>query len=157
MDLFDTLNNGAGFSECGKHRLMLWRVWDDKKPYIMFIGLNPSTANADQDDPTIRRVKGIAKVLGFGGVYMMNLFTFISTDPKQLNIEEGNLPISDFYMDTIAEGAGVIVFAWGNFKTMGRDEEIKKRFPQAFALHKNKNGSPKHPLYVKKNVSLILY
>ncbi len=56
-------------------------------------------------------------------------------------------------------GASVdtIVFAWGNFKVMGRDVEVMRMFPFAKALHLNKNGSPKHPLYVRSDIQLIPY
>lgn len=149
--------NGALFSECGKHRLSLWRIWDNHKPLIMFIGLNPSTADAENDDPTIRRVKGMAKEWGYGGVYMMNLFTFISTDPDKLNILEGNLSESDIWLLCIGRICERIVFAWGNFQVHGRDKEVKAMFSERWALHINKNGSPKHPLYCRKDSKLINY
>src|SRR6188472_3585079 len=87
--LFDIAEviKGAEFSECGKHRYALWRIWDDQKPLVMFIGLNPSTATADKDDATIRRVKAIAAALGYGGVYMCNCFSYISTNPDMLKME----------------------------------------------------------------------
>lgn len=156
-DLFNKENNGAKFSDCGKHRLLLWRIWDESKPLIMFIGLNPSTANANTDDPTIRRVKAMANSWGYGGVYMMNLFTYISTDPKQLNIEHGNSEDCDWYLETTATMVDKIIFAWGNFEVLGRDKEVKGMFPNSYALHINKNGSPKHPLYVRSDVKLIRY
>ncbi|MDB5149205.1 MAG: hypothetical protein JWQ57_3225 [Mucilaginibacter sp.] len=150
-------NNGAKFSECGKHRLVLWRIWDDIKPLVMFIGLNPSTANATVDDPTIRRVRAMANSWGYGGVYMLNLFTFISTDPAKLNIEFGNHPDSDFYLEITADIVEKIVCAWGNFEVHGRDKKVKGMFNRVYALHINNNGSPKHPLYVKANTELINY
>ena len=144
-------HSDARFSKCGKHRLWLCRIWDQSKPPVMFIGLNPSTANASTDDPTIRRVKSIANNCGYGGVYMMNLFTFISTDPKQLNIQEGNLSVSDMWLQVIGKKCATVICAWGNFKVMGRDQEVMKMFPKAQALFINKNGSPKHPLYVRSD------
>lgn len=160
MDLFNKENNGAKFSEDGKHRLLLWRIWDSTKPFVMFIGLNPSTANATQDDPTIRRVKSIVASWGYGGVYMLNLFTFISTDPKKLNMKDGNHPDADYYLEITAEVSDKIVCAWGNFEVMGRDKQVKGAFTswhKIYALCINKNGSPKHPLYVKSNIELINY
>jgi hypothetical protein len=155
VNLFE--DNGAKFSEDMKHRLMLWRVWDKTKPAVMFIGLNPSTANENTDDPTIRRIKSISYQLGYGGFFMMNLFTFISTDPKKLNIKEGNRLDADLYLKRIAKCCKTIVFAWGNFDVLGRDKEVIEMFPGANALHINKNGSPKHPLYVKSNTQLISF
>lgn len=148
---------GAIFSNCGKHRFMLWRVWDNNKPSLMFIGLNPSKADDKEDDNTIKRVKLISKNLGYGGVYMLNLFSFISTDPKKLNIQEGNLVTSNEYLKAGSEVSDKIVFAWGNFKVMGRDKQIKEMFPNSYALEINKTGAPKHPLYVKGNIKLIRY
>ncbi len=94
---------------------------------------------------------------GYGGIYMMNLFTFISTDPKKLNIELGNIALADRYLKHISVKCDKIVFAWGNFEVMGRDIEVKQMFPNAIALHINKNGSPKHPLYVKANTVPVNY
>jgi hypothetical protein len=122
---------------------------------VMFIGLNPSTANEFSDDPTIRRVKAIAKNLGYGGVYMMNCFAYISTDPKSLKINPMSKEWNDNMLTVIASKCADVIFAWGNFevvKSTGRDLELIEMFPNAKALHINKNGSPKHPLYVKGDV-----
>ena len=161
MNLFGD-DNGAKFSDCGKHRLALWRIWDKNKPLVCFIGLNPSTANATSDDPTIRRVKSMAALWGYGGVYMLNLFTYISTDPKKLNIKEGNLPISDNWLFNIANKCDRIIFAYGNFEVFGRDKQVKAMFPstgfpRVYALQVNKNGSPKQPLYVKSTIVPVRY
>lgn len=157
-DLFGNANySNAQFSTDGRHRLLLSRIWDFSKPLVMFIGLNPSTANATADDPTIRRVKSFAKAWGYGGVYMMNLFTFISTDPKQLDIKNGNHETANDLLKAFGSECKMIVFAWGNFNVHGRDNEIKQMFPDAFALQVNKNGSPKHPLYVAGDAIPVKY
>lgn len=150
-------DNGAKFSDDRKHRLVLWRIWHPKKRLIMFIGLNPSTANATTNDATIRRITNMAKLWGYGGFYMLNLFTYISTDPKKLNIREGNHTDADFHLVTAATCVDKIVCAWGNFNVFGRDKEVKAMFTRVYALHINKNGTPKHPLYVKTNTDLIDY
>jgi hypothetical protein len=155
MDMFE--NNGARFSQCGKHRLYLWRIWDESKPLIMFIGLNPSTANADNDDPTIRKIKAISKHNGYGGVYMTNLFTYISTDPAKLDMVLGNHQTSNEILLNIRSKCGHVCMAWGNFKVLGRDEQVKQMFPQAMALKINANGSPKHPLYCKNESTFVNY
>ncbi len=67
MDLFNQENNGAIFSECKKYRYLLWRIWDRSKPLVMFIGLNPSIADGETDDPTIRRCKAFVRSWGYGG------------------------------------------------------------------------------------------
>lgn len=155
--MFD--DNGAEFSKCGKYRYLLWRIWDKQKPMLMFIGLNPSTANAEHDDNTIKRVRLIAHNLGYGGVYMTNCFPFISTDPDKLN-EFGNTAYNDHILNTTAAKSKAVIFAWGNFKIVidkGRDIELKGMFPNALALHLNKNGSPMHPLFVSSNVQPFKY
>lgn len=157
-DLFgNTSYSGALFSPCNKFRFALWRIWDKSKPLVMFIGLNPSTANATADDPTIRRVKSIANNLGYGGVYMMNCFPFISTDPKLL-VSSGGILENDIKLKEVAELCKDVIFAWGNFeivRMMGVDYILSQKFPKAKALQINKNGSPKHPLYCKSNIQPI--
>jgi hypothetical protein len=146
---------GADFSECRNYRYRLWRIWDTALPKVMFIGLNPSKAGEFNDDPTIRRVVRIAKNLGYGGVYMMNCFAYISTDPKLLKINPMSKEWNDNMLTIIASRCQDVIFAWGNFdivKSTGRDLELIEMFPNAKALHINKNGSPKHPLYVRGDV-----
>lgn len=155
-DLFNSKDN-AFFSSDRVHRIWLARIWDDEKPKIMFIGLNPSTANETSNDPTIRRVQSMAKGWGYGGVYIMNLFTYISTDPKKLNISIGNVHNANDWLIDTGSKCGEIVFAWGNFNVFGRDKEVMSMFPNAKALHINKNGSPKHPLYCRSNSQLVTF
>ena len=150
------MKTAAEFSECRKYRYWLSRIWDEQKPMVMFIGLNPSTANETSDDNTIRKVKAIAMNLGYGGVYMLNCFPFISTDPKALEVH-GNTATNDNWLYLIRARCKDIVFAWGNFdivKQHGRDKELAGMFPEAKALHINKNGSPKHPLYCRSDIQL---
>lgn len=149
------MEKGAEFSNDNKHRYCLWRIWDSTLPLVMFIGLNPSTANAQNDDPTIRRIVSISKNLGYGGVYMMNCWTYISTDPAQLKVNPMNEEINNHNLIIVASKCKDVIFAYGNFKIVsdtGRDKELKEMFPKALALHINKNGSPKHPLYVRSDV-----
>ncbi len=157
---------GANFSPCGKYRFQLFRVWDETKPRIMFIGLNPSTANQATDDPTIRKIVQIANNLGFGSVYMLNCYPLVSTDPNVLNIfrdtafHEVEDAMNSRNIEECARLCSEIVFAWGNFDVVrlhARDKEMLAKFPNAKALHINKNGSPKHPLYCKSNSILIPY
>lgn len=146
---------GAEFSNDRKYRFALWRIWDRSKPLVMFIGLNPSTANETDNDPTIKSCGRIAKANGYGGFYMMNCFPFISTDPKALatfeRVEHNRQKISE-----IAKICNDVVFAWGNFKivkSFGIDHILHMQFPDALCIDQNKNGSPKHPLYCKSSTS----
>jgi hypothetical protein len=150
-------NNGAEFSECRKYRYALWRIWDSDKPLIMFVGLNPSTANEHKDDATIRRVKKFAHLWGYGGVYMMNCFPYVSTNPDHL-YDFGNTAMNDHWLNKAAKVADEIIFAWGTFpivKKLGRDKELTQMFPNAKALVINIDGSPRHPLYVPNSIKPV--
>lgn len=165
MILFNE-QSGADFDRSRKYRFALWRIWDENKPYVMFIGLNPSTANETEADPTIKRVCQIAKNNGYGGVYMMNCFPLVSTNPDVLPefYTSGN-PHTQYQhtknIHVLAEFAKlckVVVFAWGNFEIVRQtkmDIRLKEMFHNAKALHINANGSPKHPLYCKADSRLI--
>jgi len=148
---------GAEFSDCRKYRYALWRIWDRTKPLVMFIGLNPSTANEQENDPTIKSVGRIAKSNGYGGFYMMNCFPYVSTDPNHLR-DFGNTDLNDHWLYKVAAMCQDIVFAWGSFSVvseLGRDAELIEMFPNAKALFVNKNGSPKHPLYCKSDTIFL--
>ena len=153
--LFPELS-GAKFSACGNYRYKLWRIWDSSKPMVVFIGLNPSTANATSDDPTIRRVVGFAKRWGFGGVQMMNLFGIISADPKVLIEHPRPIGDTDGYLWEVVASGLQVVFAWGSFKQIGeRDKAVIAMFPNAICLKKSASGKPWHPLYVKADIEPI--
>ncbi len=150
-------DSGAKFSECRRYRYALWRIWDRSKPFVMVIGLNPSTANEVDADPTIRSVGRIARANGFGGFYMVNCFAYISTDPNQLR-DFGNTALNDHILYMVSRKCGAVVFAWGAFPIvpeLGRDIELTSMFPGAKAIHINKNGSPKHPLYCKSTTQFV--
>lgn len=151
---------GANFSPCRKYRFALWRIWDTSKPLVMFIGLNPSTANETEADPTIKSVIRIAKHNGFGGVYMMNCYPMVSTDPSKLLTNSYPMEVieNELLLVIASQKCSEVVFAWGNFKVVqdtGRDQELIKLFPNAKAIAVNKNGSPKHPLYCRSNSPLV--
>lgn len=86
-NLFDN-NSGANFSACGKFRYKLWRIWDESLPTAMCIGLNPSTANSEKNDATIRILITMLPKLNYGGFYMMNCFPFITSNPEFLQRDE---------------------------------------------------------------------
>lgn len=155
MDLFGL--NGAEFSEDRKYRYALWRIWDDEKPKVMIIGLNPSKADESVDDPTIRRVKRLASSWGFGGIYMLNLFAWITPFPEEL--ENCSDPIGDNNgkLEAYATKCDEVIFAWGSNETNGRESFVLNYFPNAKCIAKNADGSPKHPLYVKRNATLMKY
>ena len=91
MLTFDT--RGAELSGCGRYRYKLWRIWDPDLPPILFVMLNPSTADANSDDRTIRRCVAFAKRDGFGGLLVGNLFAYRTPYPRVLRKAEE--PVGD--------------------------------------------------------------
>lgn len=74
----------AKFSECRKYRYALWRTWDETKPHVMIIGLNPSTADETKNDSTITKCINFAKSWDYGGLCMANLFAYRATKPSDM-------------------------------------------------------------------------
>lgn len=151
----------------GKYRWYLKRYWDNQIA-LVFIGLNPSTADVTKDDPTIRRCVSFARRDGYGGIIMLNLFAYRSTDPKVLRTVED--PVGEENNDKTIRSLcrdRTVVLAWGNESSafirkraatvmkMLRAEGPSPRNPfplwrsKMLCLGKTKNGSPRHPLYVR--------
>jgi len=144
-------SSGASFSDCRTWRYILWRTWDDRLPVVAFIGLNPSTADEMNDDPTVRRCCGFAKAWGFGGIYMLNLFAFRATDPKKMKEAPDPIgPENDIAISIHAFKAGKVVFCWGNHGAfMGRGKAVMEKIHPAEVFGFTKQGEPKHPLYLR--------
>jgi hypothetical protein len=122
----------------------------------MVIGLNPSQANEQVNDPTIGSIVRIAAANGYGGVYMMNCFPCVSTDPNL--VDQNNVDENNQWLMKVSALCQYVVFAWGDFdivRALGRDKQIQSMFDRAYCLGKNRNGSPKHPLYLKRDTKLI--
>lgn len=155
----------AEFSECGRYRYTLTRktkIVSSRPRHALFIMLNPSTADATKDDPTIRRCISFAEREGCTDLTVVNLFALRATDPKKLlNHEDPIGPLNTMRIinaiDKTDRNGGIVVAAWGSHKmAQERGEFINKYFGNEFlCLGKTKNGSPKHPLYVKSDAPLI--
>lgn len=144
-ELFDN-GKGAEFSPCGKYRYKLWRIWDTTLPKAMCIGLNPSTANADKNDATINNLIGMLTKLGYGGFYMMNLFAFISSNPKDLLTCSNPLGDNENKLKEVEAICNDVILCWGNFKKAEeRRIEVAANYPNAKCFGFNKNGTPMHP------------
>lgn len=155
-DLFTRAS--AVISNCGRYRYRLDRKWADG-PVMGFIMLNPSTADGEKDDPTIRRCIGFAKREGCGALIVINVFPYRATKPADLWAVEAPVRIGgpqgeiEFHR-AIAE-MGTAVAAWG---ADARDAEhwIKLRWGgKMVCLGKTKDGHPRHPLYVKGDATLV--
>jgi len=146
------MTTNAYLSKCREYRYALWRTWDNSKPYAMFIGLNPSTANETEDDPTINRCINYAKEWGYGGLCMANLFAFRATKPVDMKLSTDPIgPENDHWIQKLSKNAGVIIGAWGNDGSyMDRSKGIIQMIPDIKCLKINKSGEPAHPLYLSK-------
>jgi len=150
------MNNTALISEDKLYRYQLLRVWDETLPRVLFVMLNPSTADATKDDPTIRRVISFAKSWGYGGVYVGNLFAFRSTDPKALKYVTD--PTGEDNIQHIQDMVGLvdkIIYAWGN--NQKEPKWLSELVPTPYCIDISKKGVPKHPLYLKKDIHPKLY
>lgn len=154
----------ASISECGRYRWWLRRVWDAPllndgrfQGVINFVMLNPSTADAEIDDPTIRRCIAYAKSWGYGGLTVTNLYAFRSTDPREL--KRATNPVGEWnsrYVREFANDADMTVCAWGNNAEPYHAQEVLgwllESSDKVTALRVSKTGQPCHPLYLPGNL-----
>ena len=155
---------GAEFSPDGLHRYRLWRRWGDGR-LLYVIGLNPSTADAQHNDPTVRRCIGFAERWGFDGLMMLNLFAFRATDPIQMRkacdaIGPRNInTLSEQCQTALALGSGILC-AWGSHGSyLGMGERVRNGFElggvPAACFGLTKNGQPLHPLYIRSEALVV--
>lgn len=146
----------AIISACGLYRYRLSRVWSEARAALPFVMLNPSTADADIDDPTIRRCMAFARRDDYGGIEVANLYALRATDPEALwqhpdpfgPENEGHL--RDVALASVSYGTPVVC-GWG---AKGRDNTRAVRIMQLagarlVCLGKTKKGLPRHPLYLR--------
>lgn len=142
----------AVLSEDGLYRYFLSRTWDKRGKIIVIVGLNPSTADASIDDPTIRRCVRFAKDWGGGSLWMVNLFAYRATDPSMLRKAADPIgPENDQWLTMAVDHAHLAVAAWGNHGSLfGRAAGVYTKFPGKFhALSVTQQGMPGHPLYLR--------
>ena len=145
------MKSAAEFSACRKYRYVLWRTWDETLPLVMIIGLNPSTADAVNNDPTITRCINFAKTWGYGGLYMTNLFAYRATDPQVMKAQTEPIGVdNDFWLKKLAKDADKVIAAWGNNGSyLNRSASVSNMFSNLYCIGVNKSGEPEHPLYIK--------
>lgn len=152
------LDCGAIISPCQRYRYVLWRQWEQGRRALVVIGLNPSTADASVDDPTIRRCIGFAKRERCSRLVMLNLFAFRATEPRDmLRAHDPVGPDNDNYIREWAWGDEVVaVAAWGALGgTRGRDALVRCIVPALNCFGTTKDGSPRHPLYLRSDAPLV--
>jgi len=157
---YPILKSEASFSPCRQYRYTLTRVWRSE-PCVMFIGLNPSTADETVNDPTVRRCMGFAASWGFGGMVMTNLFAFRSTNPEELkNTDDPVGPENNLRLREEAMKAPLIVACWGGHgQYLDRAREIAVLLAPnvVHCLGLTRRGEPKHPLYLPSNTKPVFW
>jgi len=152
----------AVISPCGQYRYSLYRCWD-KGPRAVFIMLNPSTADHQKDDPTIRKCIGFCNIWGYGQFTVVNLYAYRATDPKDL--KKAGYPVgpdNDLHISEAIQSAALVVAAWGAKSRSDRAEYVGRtmhpeRALQFQCLGHNNDGSPKHPLMQPYSAALRSY
>lgn len=146
----------AVISRDGTYRYALRRTWDSAGPVVLFVGLNPSTADNRVDDPTIRRCIQFSGDWGFGGLVVANLFAFRTSSPRVLRrVADPIGPRNDAWLRRLVDEAEVVVAAWGNHGDyLSRDREVMRLLRRPRCLAVTKRGQPKHPLYIPRSVGL---
>ena len=151
-----TMQKDAIISKDCLYRYSLERTWDTSKERVLFIMLNPSTADAIKDDATIKKCVGFARRWGYGGITVGNLFALRSRDPHGLLGPHDPVgPKNNSYLEQLAAECPVVVAAWGN---SGKKPGLRHLFQERESFTKkllqgrmqslgtNKDGTPKHPV-----------
>ncbi|MGO9600706.1 MAG: DUF1643 domain-containing protein [Isosphaeraceae bacterium] len=143
----------AELSHCLLYRYALWRRWGSG-PQVLFVMLNPSTADEKTDDPTVRRCIGFAKAWGFRSLAIGNLFAFRTSSPAALSACTD--PVgheNDRWLRLLHEESSLTIAAWGNHgRLLGRNSAVSSNLPSLHILGLTVLSEPRHPLYVRSNV-----
>lgn len=158
-----TWGDGALFSDDRKHRLRLWRVWDQEKLPTVFLMFNPSRADEKDPDLTVTKCCGFARRWGAGGIVVVNVFTFVSTDPEGLSVELAagrsiTHPENDLHLTDAFRSTDLVIVACGGHELLHRpDATPSPASPLSRALAliptgvevqcfgRTREGHPRHP------------
>lgn len=139
----------------GEYRYLLWRTWDSAHPRLLWVLLNPSTADGQTDDPTLRRCIGFSRDWQYGGLEIVNLFALRSRQPRDLFTAADPVGSeNDQYLAAAAARAQCIVLAWGTHGIYRQRDRavlalLARQSVQPFhCLDTTQHGHPRHPLYV---------
>ena len=158
------MERSAEISPCGRYRYLLRRVWDRDCTRALFVMLNPSTADAEIDDATIRSCIRLSRSWGHGGFEVINLFGWRATDPAELAATADPIgPGNAYAVETSISRCAVVIYAWGASRFVTRDSTeglsslVRFYHRTPFCLGTTKSGAPKHPLYIKSGTPLTVY
>jgi hypothetical protein len=150
----ETMVREACFDATGAYRYTLTRVWRPGGGRVAFVLLNPSTADATRDDPTIRRCIGFARAWGFGALEVVNLFAYRATHPPRLRACSHPVGCdNDRHLLAARARADLVVVAWGvHGGWQARDRAVTELLAGGSAplqcLGLTKGGHPRHVLYL---------
>ncbi len=155
------MKRSAIFSSDRKYRYVLWRIWDEEKPACVFIGLNPSTADENIDDPTIKKCIKFSMRWGLGALCMLNLFAWRATDPREMiKCDKPRGEDNDAIILKATARCPLVVAAWGvKGGHQDRDVEVLTllREQKIVCLDVTDGMFPKHPLYCRDDSVLKGY
>ena len=150
------MHRTACLSADARYRYLLTRTWQPDLPTVCFVMLNPSTADAEADDPTIRRCIDFARRWGFGSLNVVNLYAYRTASPAELAAAAEPVgPENDAYVGATCANASLIVAAWGAMAPdMQRKFVALSGIKNLKCLGLTQNGEPRHPLYVRADTGL---
>lgn len=155
------MKTDAVISPCGRYRYRLSRIWDTSKPAVCWVMLNPSTADATVDDPTIRRCLGFTRFWGgYGGILVVNLFAYRAMEPRvMLSADDPIGPENDRHILETAAGRRVIA-AWGaRGGYRHRDAQVVRLLTsygiKVECLGLTRGRMPRHPLYLRQDAGAV--
>lgn len=154
--LFDPDDRGAHLSPARAYRHRLWRTWDPGRPPLGWIMLNPSTADAYDDDPTIRRCIGFARRDGYGGIVVANLFDLRTAYPGALHDADDPVGPHRDPWGHLTDCPNVVA-AWGavHRHLEWRVRDVLDLSPRTlWCVGTTQDGHPRHPLYVRADTPL---
>lgn len=150
----------AVFSRCGRFRHLLERQWSPGAPRLGFVGLNPSTADGEHDDPTTRRCIAFARAEGFGSLVLVNVFAWRATRPETLRAAgPPESPSARRARRRALEGCEAVVACWGAVPWAREParrtlRSILRLRGEVFVLGLSQAGHPRHPLYLPRTAQL---
>lgn len=160
--LFPDSYRSAIIDAGGRYRYLLTRRWGPARGSVCWVLLNPSTADAEVDDPTIRRCIGFSRRLGFDAMQIANLFALRSTNPAALKgCDDPIGPKNDAHIRLAVTVSSLTIVAWGRGgRLRGRDRDVTRLLAPLVSLNSfgtTADGSPRHPLYLQSEEPLLLW
>jgi hypothetical protein len=154
--------SGCVLSDDDRYRYVLWRTWDTKLPELAVCMLNPSTADHQTNDATIRTLLRLAGAWGYGGIRVVNLFALRATDPRQLRKADDPVgPDNDAAIAEVAANGATVLAAWGSQGSyLDRAARVLAgplKHSLLKCLGRTASGQPKHPLYSRSDAQLEDY